>query len=71
MSVLNIILLVILIFLIGSNLKVELFDANGLEFLPLGPKRYGLRGELLNTHPMSDCYYDKYVCYGNTFGFFR
>ena len=65
---------IILIFIMAALLLLfkfpqqyrDTFDESGTEFVPLGYKRYGLRGELLFTNPIPDCYYDQYSCYTST-----
>jgi hypothetical protein len=66
MNYLNILLMLLLIVL-GFYKYKEPFDKDMTEFVPIGYKRFGLRGNLLNVRPVDDCYYDKYNCYFNTF----
>lgn len=52
--IIAIILLIILAFwVILPMLRKEGFDADMREFVPVGSPRYGLRGNLLNTIPIS------------------
>lgn len=70
----NIIVIILIIFAISVgyymfNANTESFGKDGIEFPELGEKRYGLRGELLDTRPMCDCLCNKYGnCYnGNNY----
>lgn len=58
-------LLLIILVLINKDYN-ESFSSDGSTFLPLGYKRYGLRGEPLHNRPLEDCYWDQYTCYTNT-----
>ena len=64
------IIIMLILFTLFVYLKCddkENFDNDMTEFVPLGYIRYGLRGEKLNTMPMPDCHFDKYMCYYNSF----
>ena len=46
----------------------ENFDADGLEFLPVGEQRYDLRGIPLFNRPLYDCWNTEYGdCYNSNF----
>lgn len=53
---------------IASYFKKETFDKDGIAFLEYGDTKYGLRGDKLDTRNVTNCYYDKRICYDNTFG---
>ncbi len=46
----------------------ENFGRNGIEIMRLGNVRYDLKGQELHTRRLNSCYYDKRICYDNTFG---
>ena len=74
-SILLLIILLLLIALYKENYKKcnhkahnhkENFDANGLEFLPVGEQRYDLRGFPLFNRPLYDCWETEYGdCYNS------
>jgi len=51
-----IILCILIAFVLFTQMNREGFDPNGMEFLPPGVQRYGLRGEPLRQRPISDYY---------------
>jgi len=59
-------LILILLVIIIKN-TTETFDETGTEFLPVGYKRYGLRGEPVMNNTLDDCYFDQYKCYTSGF----
>lgn len=65
MLIIILIVLVLLLFII-LHMSRENFDKDMRVWLPIGYKDYGLRGNLISTHPIDDCYFDQYKCYTNT-----
>lgn len=66
------ILLFVIIVIIGIFLwkfyNTEHFDKDGVEFTGYGLVKYDMRGEPYKTRNVTNCYYDKRVCYDDTFG---
>lgn len=54
--VMAILLAVVLWLYYGRDWLAESFDSQGLEFVPVGSDRYGLRGDLLRRRPITDYY---------------
>lgn len=50
---------ILLIWLLVRSRR-EGFDATGREFVPVGYPRYGLRGDLLHTEPISTMFIDRH-----------
>lgn len=66
MNYIIILIFLLLLLLVFYQEYREKFDESGTVFLPLGEKRYDLRGVELDTFPYPDCYWDKYSCYTST-----
>ncbi len=68
----NIVVILFIIVIVGvfvfSYNRQENFGQNGIEIMRLGNVRYDLKGQELHTRRLNDCYYDKRICYDNTFG---
>ena len=46
----------------------EYFDKDGISITRYGDVKYDLKGERSNVRNITNCYYDKRICYDNTFG---
>lgn len=65
-----ILLLVILLAIIFYKkfIKNEYFDKSGSEIVEYGKNKYDLRGVKIPSRNVTNCYYDKRICYDDTFG---
>jgi len=57
----------IFIFVYSSNTQ-ENFGKYGIEFVRVGNVRYDLKGDPIRTRRVHNCYFDKRICYDDTFG---
>lgn len=48
--------------------KSEGFDKDGIEFTGYGKIKYDMKGEKVKSRNITNCYFDKRICYDNTFG---
>jgi hypothetical protein len=67
----NIFLLIIIIALaivFWNFYNTEHFDQAGIALTKYGDTKYDLKGNPLNVRNVTNCYYDKRICYDNTFG---
>lgn len=72
-SVACLLLLVTMIGLIIAKVKSwaptsEGFDKDGIEFTGYGKIKYDMKGEKVNSRNVTNCYFDRRICYDNTFG---
>jgi hypothetical protein len=61
------VIVLIIIYEYTTNTQ-ENFGKHAVEFVRVGQVRYDLKGDPIRTHKVHNCYFDKRICYDNTFG---